>query len=111
MDVLSGLGAVNGLLQSTASFVQALKQPRLTDEAFSEMFKAQLATAASPEAAAAKALDASQHFVGLRDLNGDQTLRLDESGLTATQFAALDRDADGQLSVVEIQADLLGREV
>lgn len=110
MNVLSGLGAVNGLLKSTASFVQALKQPRLSDEAFSDIFKAQLATAASPEAAAAKALEASQQFVGLRDLNGDRTLRLDESGLTKSQFAALDRDGDGQLSVAEIQAEMLGRE-
>ena len=111
MDALSGLGAVNGLLQSTASFVQALKQPRVSDEAFSDMLKAQLTAANTPEAKEAKALDAGRRFVALHDVNGDQLLRLDESGLTAAQFAALDRDGDAQISAAEFQADLLGREV
>lgn len=110
MDIFSGLGAANGLLQSTAAFVNALKQPKLTDETFSELFKAQLASAASPEAREAQALEVSQRFVSLRDVDGNQALRFDESGLTAAQFAALDRNGDGQLSVAEVQANVLGRE-
>lgn len=108
MDILTGLNAANGLLQSTASLVQGMKQPKLTDEAFSDLFKAQLAAEASPEAQQAKALEISRSFINLRDVNGDQALRFDESGLTKAQFAALDRDADGQLSVEEVQAGVLG---
>jgi hypothetical protein len=111
MDILAGLGAVSGLLQSTTSFVQALKQPRVTDEAFSEIFKAQLAADSSPEAQQAKALKISQHFVALRDVDGDGALRLDESGFTSARFATLDKDGDGNLSAAEIQANLAGQEV
>lgn len=110
MDILTGLNAANGLLRNTASFVQALKQPKLTDEAFSELFKAQLSAEASPEAQQAKALEISRKFVNLRDVNGDAALRFDESGLTRAQFAALDQNNDGQVSVAEVQANLLGQE-
>tara|TARA_R110001592_G_scaffold42248_2_gene137265 strand:- start:16 stop:357 length:342 start_codon:yes stop_codon:yes gene_type:complete len=108
MNILSGLGAANGLMQGAASIVQSLKQPRLTDETFSDLFKAQLAAKASPEAQASKALEMSQRFVGLRDVDGDKMLRIDESGLSAKQFASLDRDKDGQLSVAEVQAEFQG---
>lgn len=110
MDILSGLSAASGVLQQTASLVQSLKQPKLTDETFSELFKAQLAAEASPEAQSAKALEFSKQFIALRDVNGDQMLRFDESGLSSSQFAALDRDGDGQLSAAEVQADLMGEE-
>jgi len=111
MDILTGIGAVNGLLQGTSSMVRALKQPKLTDEAFSEIFKAHYTAASSPETREAKALEMSQRFVALRDVNGDQMLRFDESGLSAAQFAALDRDGDGQLSTAEVHAAMLAGEL
>ena len=110
MELLSGIKAANGLLGGAAALVRSLKQPQLTDQAFSELFKAQLAAEASPEAQQAKALEASRSFIALRDMDGDQALRLDESGLSRAQFAALDRNGDGTLSLDEVQANLLGKE-
>ena len=60
MDLLTGIGAANGLLQSTASFVRSLKEPRLTDEAFSDIFRRQLAATTGPEALEARALQSAQ---------------------------------------------------
>ena len=55
MNILAGAGAVSGLLQGAASVVQSLRQPQLTNETFSEIFKTQLASASGPEAREAKA--------------------------------------------------------
>lgn len=107
MNILAGAGAVSGLLQGTASVVQSLRQPKLTDETFSEIFKAQLASASGPDAREAKARDLSSNFVSLRDVDGDGSLRFDESGLTDVQFKALDADSNGRVSVDEVKANLM----
>jgi len=85
-----------------------MKQPKVTDEAFSDILKSQLQAASSPEARHAKAAEASERFVRLRDVNGDGMLRLDESGMDRAVFERLDLDKDGQLSREEYQKALLG---
>jgi hypothetical protein len=109
MDLLTGLSAASGLLNGAANLVQSFKQPRVTDQAFSELFKAQFDVESSAESQQARALEMSRNFIALRDTNGDAMLRMDESGLTRAQFEALDRDKDGQLSSSELQAGIIGR--
>ncbi|MBX3177835.1 MAG: hypothetical protein KF886_10775 [Candidatus Hydrogenedentes bacterium] len=108
MEILGGIGAANALVRSAASLVRAVKQPRVTDEAFSDVFRKQMDAAMSPEARRAKAAEQSDRFIGLRDADGDGMLRLDESGLDRAAFERLDLNGDGLLSREEYQQALLG---
>lgn len=107
MDLLGGIGAANALMKNATSFVQALKQPRVTDEAFSEILRSQMEAASSPEAQRAKAAKISERFVQLRDADGDGALRFDESGLERAAFDRLDLNRDGRLTREEYQQGLL----
>lgn len=108
MDLLSGVGAASALVKNAASLVRTIKQPKVTDEAFSDILKSQLNAAASPEAQLARAGEISERFVRLRDVDGDGQLRLDESGMEREVFERLDRNSDGRLSRDEYQQALLG---
>ncbi len=108
MNLLGGVGAASTLVRNATSFVQAIKQPKVTDEAFSEILKAQLEAASSPQAQRAKAAEISEHFVRLRDVDGDGQLRLDESGMERAVFEKLDANRDGLVSREEYQNALLG---
>lgn len=107
MELLSGIGAANALMKNAASFVRALKEPKVTDEAFSEILKSRLEAASGPEAREAKAAELGRRFVQLRDTDGDGLLRFDESGLDRAAFDRLDLNGDGRLSAEEYQQALL----
>ncbi len=108
MNLLSGVGAASALVKNAATLVQAIKQPKVTDEAFSEILKAQLQAASSPEAKQAKAAELSERFVRLHDVDGDGQLRLDESGMERAAFEKLDANRDGLVTREEYQNALLG---
>jgi len=108
MELLSGVGAASALVRGATSLVQAMKQPKVTDEAFSDILKSQLKAASSPEAQRAKAAEISERFVRLRDVDGDGQLRLDESGMERAAFEKLDANRDGLISRDEYQSALLG---
>lgn len=110
MELLSGVGAAGALVRNATSFVLALKQPRVTDEAFSEILKSQVDAASSPEALRAKAAGASEQFMRLRDVDGDGVLRFEESGLERAVFDRIDRNGDGKVSKDEYQQALLGEQ-
>lgn len=109
MDLFSGVGAASALVKNATSLVQALKQPKVTDEAFSAILKAQMEAASSPEARDAKAAEASERFIRLRDADGDGLLRFEESGLERAVFDKIDRNGDGRLSKEEYQQALVGQ--
>lgn len=108
MELLNGIGAANALVNGAANLVRAMKQPKVTDEAFSEILKSQLEAASSPEARRANAAAQSERFVALRDVDGDGLLRFDESGFERSVFDRLDLNRDGQLSREEYAKGLLG---
>lgn len=108
MNLLSGVGAASSLLKNAADLVQAVKQPKVTDETFSEMLKARLQAEASPEARQARAGAESERFMRTHDVDGDGNLRLEESGMDKRVFERLDANRDGLLSREEYQQGLLG---
>ena len=109
MNVLSGVGAVSELMKGASALVQAVKQPKVTDEAFSEILKSQLEASASPEARKSRAAEASARFMRLHDVDGDGQLRIQESGMERSAFDRLDGNRDGLLSREEYQQALLGQ--
>lgn len=108
MSILSGVGAAGELLKGASSLVHALKQPKVTDEAFSEILKARLQEASSPENRKAQAAEESARFMRLRDVNGDGRLGFEESGMERAAFGRLDSNHDGLLTRDEYQQALLG---
>lgn len=109
MNILSGIGAVGELMKGASALVQAAKQPKVTDEAFSEILKAQLEASASPEARKARASEESARFIRLRDVDGDGQLGIQESGMERVAFERLDGNRDGLLSRDEYQQALMGQ--
>lgn len=108
MNLLSGVGAAGELLKGASALVQAVKQPKVTDEAFSEILKSKIQSSSSPEARKARAVDESARFMKLRDVDGDGRLGLSESGMERSAFERLDGNRDGLLSREEYQQALLG---
>lgn len=109
MNLLTGIGAASALVKNASDLVQSLKQPKVTDEAFSEILKSQLEASASPEARKARAVEETARFMHQRDVDGDGSLRLTESGMERRVFERLDANRDGLLSGGEYQQALLGR--
>jgi hypothetical protein len=81
----------------------------VTDEAFSEILKAQLEASSSPEARKARAEEETARFMHQRDVDGDGSLRLSESGMERSVFERLDANRDGMLSSEEYKKALLGQ--
>jgi len=111
MSLLSSANAIAGLLNGATELVNAWKQPKLSNEDFSKVLDFQLDTARAantPEALAAresaKIAELSAKYVGLRDANQDGALTLNESGLDAKHFVAMDADGDGKVTAAEIAA-------
>lgn len=107
MNLLSGVGAASSLLQNAANLVRAVKEPKVTDETFSEIFKARLQAESTPEARQARAGTESERFMRTHDVDGDGSLRLEESGMDKRVFERLDANRDGLLSREEYQQGLL----
>ena len=110
MELLSGVGAASALVKNAAALVRTMKQPKVTDEAFSDILKSQLKAASSPEARHGRAAATSERFIRLHDVDGDGMLRLDESGMERAAFERLDLNGDGRLSRGEYQKALLGEQ-
>jgi hypothetical protein len=109
MNLLSGIGAASALIKNASDLVQAVKQPKVTDEAFSEILKAQLEASSSPEARKARAEEETARFMHQRDVDGDGSLRLSESGMERSVFERLDANRDGMLTSEEYKKALLGQ--
>ena len=109
MNLLSGVGAASSIIKNASELVQAVKQPKVTDEAFSEILKARFEANATPEARKARAEDESARFMQQRDVDGDGSLRLQESGMERSVFDRLDANRDGMLSREEYQRALLDK--
>lgn len=107
MNVLSGVGAVSELMKGASALVQAVKQPKVTDEAFSDILKSQIEASTSPDARKAQAVEESARFMRLRDVDGDGQLRIQESGMERSAFERLDSNRDGLLSREEYQQALM----
>ncbi len=109
MNLLSGIGTASALVKNASDLVQAVKQPKVTDEAFSEILKAKLEASSSPEARKARVEEESARFMRQRDVDGDGSLRLAESGMERGVFERLDANRDGMLSREEYQKALIGQ--
>ena len=116
MSLLGSASGIAGLMNSAASLVTALKQPRVSEQDFASLLQSRIAEAKqaqTPEAQRARLeqslTELSAKYVGLRDADGDGALKLDESGLDARVFAAADADSDGRLSAAEIKQYTLNR--
>ncbi|MBI1319549.1 MAG: hypothetical protein GC168_11470 [Candidatus Hydrogenedens sp.] len=110
MSLLGSASGISGLLNSATGLVNALKQPRVSNQDFAALLQSRVAEAKqerTPEAQRARleqsVTELSAKYVGLRDADGDGLLKLEESGLDPKVFAAADADKDGRLSAQEIK--------
>ena len=106
---LLGLGqltAVNSVLKNAAGLVRELKKPRVSNEDFAALLQQQIQSQVGDTSKSSSGEDLSQRLISLRDLNNDGVLTQEESGLSASLFERLDSDADGLLSLEELQQPL-----
>jgi len=107
MDILSGIGGVNALLNSATALVRHIKSPRISRQDFAALLREEMHHAhqrTPPEAARNEAIQrATTQFMSLHDTDGDGLLSLEESGWDQKLFEEIDTDASGRVSMDELR--------
>ena len=111
MSFLAGIGAVNALIRGASGLVREVKRPRMSNEEFANILRQKVDQAKITygdsnrlQALSNEVTRMTAQFIAARDLDGNHSLNIQESGLNAHHFHQLDTDNDGELTHLELRA-------
>lgn len=102
MDILTGVTQAAAIVNTTRDMIQALKPGRKASAGPALTGATKLDDAQTRTRFLAELDKASTRFIQLRDFDGNGSLNAIEFGEDRQAFARLDANADGELSVAEL---------